>query len=286
MNSNYFGIENLVDKLRKLFFEHLKLYLPGIYQSIKEKISESKKCLEALGNDYIFLDKDDRGSHLNFINQLVNKFCENYERTFAGKSLEIEENKSVQTIKMSYYNFLANQSDPPSKKIHNSYITEMIIRSEGDRLSGFPEADVFHEILNTEYDNIKQEANQFYENVYQIVVKTTYNLIEKYFKRFPPLKVKMTEIITDFIDENYNKMKYICNSVIEMNISYLFIDEKDKFDEMVEEVLGIKEFNEKIQQEKDREKQGGKSSAVPPPMKYNRKDSEIEEIYLNVSKVK
>ena len=42
MNASYFGIENLVEKLKKLFFEHLKLYLPGIYKDLKEKIIETK----------------------------------------------------------------------------------------------------------------------------------------------------------------------------------------------------------------------------------------------------
>jgi hypothetical protein len=238
MTGNFFGIETLVDKLRKLFFDHLKLYLPGIYMNIKEKISECKKGLEALGSDHTNVFES-HGSQLNYLNQMINKFSENFERIFKGKCMDIEENATAHMIKLQYFNFLVELNYQPSKKLHKSYITEMLARSEGDRLSGFPEADVLNEILNSEYDNIKAEVSKFYENILETVNKTVGLSIEKYFKRFPALKSRVVEMVSEYIDMSFSKTKYICNAIVEMNMAYMYVDESGKFEECLKQVLGI-----------------------------------------------
>lgn len=277
MSGNYFGIETLVDKLRKLFFDHLKLYLPGIYTNIKEKIHESKKCLEALGSDYNNM-LESHGSQLNFLNQMVNKFSENFERVFKGKCHDLEENTTAHSIKIQYYDFLQSLNYEPSKKIHKTYITEMLARSEGDRLSGFPEADVFHEILNSEYDNIKSEVNIFYEKILETVNKTVNSTIEKYFKRFPPLKVKILEMVNEYIDASFSKTKYICNSIVEMNMAYLYVDEKGKFEECLKQVLGIQENN----QVQGQHSNNNMRNSISKNQNIVRKESEVMEAYYDV----
>lgn len=240
MNTAYFGIENLVDKLRKLFFEHLKLYLPGIYRSIKEKITECKQVLDSLGSDYTML-MGNHGNILSYLNQVINTFAEHYERIFSGKSTNLEENTISFTIRNHYFEFLEKVNYQPSKKIHHTFIAGMLNRAEGIKLSGFPEVDVFQELLNYEYDNIKGEIQLFYDSIYDIVMKTTLQNIDKYFKRFPQLKAKITEIIVSYIEESFKKTKYICNSIVEMNFSYLYIDENGKFQETLKKILGIKD---------------------------------------------
>ena len=226
MNLSYFGIENLVDKLRRLFFDHLKLYLPGIYASLKDKISESKKCLDELGaNDMNTLLAS--GNDMTYLNSLVNNFSKNVEDIFLGKSYEIEENKTAHVLKLLYYEFLENINKKPSEKIHNKYIIEIIVRSEGDRLSGFPESGVFYEILNEEYDMIKNEIQIFYEKIFEESMKAINKTTDKYFKHFPQLKEKMHELIVEFINKHFGNSKYICDSIAKMNMDYMYIDEND-----------------------------------------------------------
>jgi hypothetical protein len=252
MKTEYFGIENLVDRLRKLFFEHLTNFLPGIYSSLREKISESRKFLEELGPDYgVFTNN--HSSQLNIINQIVNKFCENYEKIFKGKSLDINENKTSYTIKSTYNDFLIDLMKPPSERIHKSFIIDRLMKSEGDRISGFPESDVFNELLDNEYIIIEKEINDFYDRIYEIISNITQSSIEKYFRRYPPLQHKISEMVNEFIQEKFEKTKYICNSIYEMNISYLYIDETGQFEDTLKNILGIKEevANEKDVKDKD-----------------------------------
>lgn len=298
MTGNYFGIETLVDKLRRLFFDHLKLFLPGIYNSIKEKIHECRKTLDELGSDMIQLLDSGHGNQLNYLNQLANKFCENFEKIFIGKSTDSQENTTSHNIKIMYYNLLGELDVPPSKKIHKSFISEMLIRSEGDRISGFPEADVCHEILNTEYDNIQLEVQSFYEKIYEIVCLTANNTIEKHFKRFPPLRIKMTEIVMEYIDEKFANTKYLCNCIVSMNMNYIYIDEKGKFEETLKSILGLEDKKDQQQvqgqgqaQSKTENLQNKDTKTEPkvtttnnskpqPPKEYTKK--ETEEFYIEV----
>lgn len=226
MPPGYFGIENLVEKLRKLFFEHLKLFLPGIYSDLKEKINDCQKNLDALGTDYmIYGDPDNK---MQFLNQIISKFGENVEDIFNGKSKDISENITAHRIKLSYYEFLENISDSylPSDSTKNHEIIDIVKKTEGDRLSGFPEADVIYALLEKDFEKIKQEQLLLYDRIYEFSTSTVKTLLEKYFCRFPQLKQKLDEIVMEFVDRHYTKTKEICDCISLMNLEYLYIDEK------------------------------------------------------------
>jgi len=288
MNSSLFGIEHLVEKLRKLFFEHLKLFLPGIYQNLKSKISECKKCLDELGsNDVAMLALS--GNQLSFLNDLINKYTHNVEMVFAGKSTDMEENKISHLLKIMYYEFLENLKEKPSEKIHNTYIMQIIIRSEGDRLSGFPESSVFHEILSEEYDIIKEDISLFYDKIYSMTSKSINNVMEKYFKFFPQLKVRIEELTNKFLEKSFADSKYLCDSIAKANMEYLYIDERGAFKDLLNQILNVRpskkdkkstdsdksdddtEKEKKVKEDLDKEKQKKELS--------NKKPSEINEDY-------
>lgn len=268
MNSSYFGIENLVEKLRRMFFEHLKLFLPGIYFNLKEKIQDCKKNLEALGSNEL-MNMLSSGSILSYLNSVINKFSENVEKAFLGKSHDLAENKSAHQIKLLYYQFLEEINKKPSQSIHNSYISEVLVRSEGDRLSGFPEATIFYEILSDQYENIKSETQTFYEKIYEEVTSTINIIILKYFKHFPPLKNKMSESIMEFVDQAFTKSKHICDSISQMNMDYLYIDENE-FEINLMNILNLgKEVKEVKDQKSSKEKD--------KPVEKQKSDAELVE---------
>jgi len=247
MTSSCFGIENLIDKLRKIFFEHLKMFLPDIYQSLKNKIQECKKCLEELGaNDFQLLAS---GNQFSFLNDLINRFCHNVEIAFSGKSQDLEDNKASHNLKIMYYEFLADIQRKPSENLHNSYISEIIVRSEGDRLSGFPESTVFQEILSLDFDIIKEEVQSFYDQIYSISIKTILNIMEKYFKFFPQLKTKMEDLVMEFVNKSFNDTKYISDSICKMNMEYLYIDDNENFRQILNGIIKELSLNEDDEEE-------------------------------------
>lgn len=271
MSSSYFGIENLIEKLRKIFYEHLKLFLPDIYQSLKNKIQECKKCLEELGsNDFQLLSS---GNEFSFLNDLINRFCHNVEISFNGKSQDLEENKTSHKLKIMYYEFLEKVQKKPSENLHNSYISEIIVRSEGDRLSGFPESTVFQEILSLDFDIIKEEVQVFYDEIYSISVKAILNIMDKYFKFFPQLKTKMEDLVMEFINKSFNDSKYISESICKMNMEYLYIDDNENFRKILNGI--IKELS--INDEDEEEDLKGKKLTEEEMKKKKEREAKREE---------
>ena len=59
-------------------------------------------------------------------------------------------------------------------------------------------------------------------------------------------------MVNEYIQERFVKAKYLCNSIYEMNISYLYIDETGKFEETLKNILGIKEEVANEKDSKDR----------------------------------
>ena len=106
MDFSYFGTENLVEKLRKIFFTHIKIFLPKIYSDLKLKIKECQENLDNLGSDYISYAYEN--NKMNYINQTIGKFSENIERFFSGKMPNLNDNLVSHRLKLHYCELLEN----------------------------------------------------------------------------------------------------------------------------------------------------------------------------------
>jgi len=104
MDQSLFGTDNLIEKLRVLFYQHLKLFLPTIYQNLQTKINECKQVLNDLGPDM----SSDNNMMMN-INSLINQFSDRLEHMFGGKLVEHNEELNIlRQIKLKYNELLQN----------------------------------------------------------------------------------------------------------------------------------------------------------------------------------
>jgi len=100
MNKSFFGIDTLIEKLKNLFYLHLKQFLPTIYNSLQEKKVECTKILESLG------DMSFHGNLVMTINTLILKFSSQVERIFSGKEIDNEKLNILPKIKEKFFDFL------------------------------------------------------------------------------------------------------------------------------------------------------------------------------------
>ena len=251
MSNYYFGIEYLVDKLRKLFFDHLKLYLPNIYTDLKEKIHDIQNQLDSLGTDYMAYSTYD--NKMNLLNQLINKFGENIENIFAGKSQDLVENTVSQSIKLTYFEFLENisQGKMPSEVIDNDQIIKIVQISEGHELTGFPQANVINLLLEDYFEKIQEEQKGLYEKIYEFGASAIKKQLDKLFLRFPHLYAKLDEIVTEYIERQYSKTKDICDAITTMNFEYLYMDESSNIYEDTLRNLIVTNVNNKESKDKN-----------------------------------
>ena len=199
--SEYFGIEVLVEKLKKLFFEHLKKFLPGIYSGLKDKIKECQIMLETFGHDYVNFHNE--CNKQTYITSLINQFCESVEKVFNSKMPKLEDNLLSHKLKSTNKNFLLKYiyDYNPSQNIDTSEIVRILIITEGISLSGFPESQVILSLLQDELNILRDELKEFLNEIYNISSTAIKNIITKIFSRFPKLNDRIEELMNIFIDE-------------------------------------------------------------------------------------
>ena len=66
-----------------------------------------------------------------------------------------------------------------------------------------------------------------FNNVFQYIDYLSGKILEKTFTRFPQAVNDMTDLVTNYLVEERDKTKYIVDSVVDMEINYLFTNDKE-----------------------------------------------------------
>jgi len=202
-----FGFDCLAEKMKKQLYKILIQGFPKIYEETKSKISDCQDEIQKFGNDYIYLQSESDSSKISYLNSLVSHFSDEIDCIFSGKltKLKSSENLTNSSMKKLYYEFLedykSNQSENlPSKSMTNEEIIHIIKVNEGDGLSGFPQSEVIHLVLEKEIIKLRNKVKEFSEEIINIIVSSIKSSIESQFCRFPPLLERIEEIINVFLE--------------------------------------------------------------------------------------
>jgi len=206
--NDYFGYDCLVDKFKKQLYKIKSQGFPKIYEETKNKISDYQDEIQKFGTDYIYLQNDLISSKISYLNTILSNFCDEIDCKFSGKLTKGKlnnENLTNSSLKKMYYEFLEdfknNQSaNLPSKSMSNEEIIHIIKVNEGDGLSGFPQAEVIHLVLEKELIKLRNKVKEFTDNVINIIISSVKIGIDSQFCRFPPLLERVEEIINSFLD--------------------------------------------------------------------------------------
>jgi hypothetical protein len=204
----YFGTDTLIEKLKVMFFEHLTTSLPNIYLELKQLIKNCQEELSKFGTDYILYSDD--SSKYQYITTLLTVFCDSIERLFSGKMSNINENLTNHKLKLIYKDFLQNYKAQISNNMKNEEIIKILRQTEGDRLSGFPEAEVVHALLDNDIENLRNEVKIFLDTTYEIVNSSVKEIASKSFCRFPIIQERIEELLHKFIEEVKYNLTYRC----------------------------------------------------------------------------
>ena len=143
-----------------------------------------------------------------------------------------------------YTDFLCAYLDlKPSTTFKNKEIIEIIQRSEGSTLSGFPSGDVIYALLDKQFEDLRNEINDYLDNIYTTVNQLFKNIINRYFARFPKALTSIEELIISYLDQEFNKSKKLQNDIAEMNFVYIYVDENsDQYKALIQNSLLKKGF--------------------------------------------
>ena len=241
--NDFFTFDVVAEKIIKWIYDtkEFKKNLVNAYNKLLERSKFVDSELQKFGSE--FLDFTSQSKDL-YLQSMMNVFCETVEKIFSGKC-EIEEyNLSNTKLNRIYTDFLGAYIEfKPSTTYKNKEIIEIIQRSEGSTLSGFPSGDVIYALLDKKFEDLRNELNDYLDNIYTTVNQLFKNIINRYFARFPKALTSIEELIISFLDQEFNKSKQLQNDIAEMNFVYIYVDENsDKYKALIQNSLLKKGF--------------------------------------------
>ena len=226
MPQGYLGTNVLIQKLTKIYFKIIRENLPRIIRAINDRMKTAEEELASLGNP---MPIDDAGK-MSLLWTMLNEYCEIFRNVLKGKY-----NKRVQflkeeggyKIKILYKKLLEDYTG--DYKATAGYTDENINYAltihEGDSIPGFPSVDAFTYLLKPQLEKLKEPIEECFTEVYQYIEFLSGKILERTFARFPQIINDMGDFINNFLIEVRHKTKYLVDSVVDMEINYLFTND-------------------------------------------------------------
>ena len=223
------GTDVLINKLTKIYFRIIRENLPRIIKSINERVKTAEEELQSLGQP---MPTDDAGK-MSLLWNMINEYCDIFRKVLAGKcnnkNLSFLDGEGGFKIKILYKKLLEEFTG--SYKATAGYTDENINYAltihEGDSIPGFPSVDAFIYLLRPQLEKLKDPIEECFQNVFQYLDFLSGKILEKTFTRFPQAINDLTDLVTNYLVEERDKTKYLIDSVVEMEINYLFTNDYD-----------------------------------------------------------
>ena len=225
----HFGTDVLINKLTKIYFRVIRENLPRIIKAINERVKTAEEELQSLGQP---MPTDDAGK-MSLLWNMINEYCDIFRKVLQGKchnkSLNFLEGEGGFKIKILYKKLLEEFTG--NYKATAGYTDENINYAltihEGDSIPGFPSVDAFIYLLRPQLEKLKDPIEECFQNVFQYLDFLSGKILEKTFIRFPQAINDMTDLVTNYLIEERDKTKYLIDSIVEMEINYLFTNDPD-----------------------------------------------------------
>ena len=187
MPTNIIGTDALIQKLTKIFYNHIKSVMPDIYQEVLSMITESEERLKELGTPL----PSSESEKTHFFWQVITQFCEAFKIQLTGKydmkaPPEANDASSALTIRQMYsglFSEFMNKKFHASMEYKDADIERAITQYEGDNLSGFPSIDAFIQLLQPQLERLKEPTLELLNNVYSFLEELAIRLINKQLQR-------------------------------------------------------------------------------------------------------
>ena len=229
MPQGYLGTDVLIQKLTKIYFKIIRENLPRIIKAINDRMKTAEEELSSLGNP---MPIDDAGK-MSLLWTMLNEYCDLFRNVLKGKydnkRLAFLKDEGGYKIKMLFKKLLNDYID--DYKATAAYTDENINYAltihEGDSIPGFPSVDAFTYLLKPQLEKLREPIEECFSEVYQYIDYLSGKILEKTFARFPQIINDMGDFINNFLIQEKDKTKYLVDSIVDMEINYLFTNDYD-----------------------------------------------------------
>ena len=225
--AGHLGTDVLINKLTKIYFRIIRENLPKIIKAINERLKQAEEELQSLGQP---MPTDDAGK-MSMLWNMINEYCDIFRNVLQGKytnkRLSFLDGEGGFKIKILYKKLLEEFTG--DYKATAGYTDENINYAltihEGDSIPGFPSVDAFIYLLRPQLEKLRDPIEECFQNVFQYLDFLSGKILEKTFTRFPQAVNDMTDLVTNYLIEERDKTKYLIDSVVDMEINYLFTND-------------------------------------------------------------
>jgi len=227
MAPGYTGTDVLIQKLTKILFRMIREALPTIVKAINDHIKLAEEDLGLLGQP---LPIDDVGK-LNLLWNMLSEYCETYKNVLKGKydskRMSYVKDEGGYKIKACFKDLLSDYTGEykATAQYTDDNISYALTIHEGDSIPGFPSIDAFYYLLRPELDKLREPIMECLVTVFQYLEMLSTKILEKSFQRFPRIIDDVNDFVTRFLNDERDKAKYIVDSIVEMEVSYLFTND-------------------------------------------------------------
>ena len=227
MPIGYLGTDILIQKLTKIYFKIIRENLPRIIKAINDRMKEAEEELSSLGNP---MPIDDAGK-MSLLWTMLNEYCDIFRNVLKGKydnkRLAFLKDEGGYKIKVLYKKLLNEFTN--DFKATAGYTDENINYAltihEGDSIPGFPSVDAFTYLLKPQLERLREPIEEMFNEIYQYIDFLSGKILEKTFARFPQIINDMGDFINNFLNNEKTKTKYLVDSIVDMEINYLFTND-------------------------------------------------------------
>ena len=225
--AGHLGTDVLINKLTKIYFRIIRENLPRIIKAINDRVKTAEEELQSLGQP---MPTDDAGK-MSMLWNMINEYCDIFRNVLQGKynnkRLSFLDGEGGFKIKILYKKLLENFTGDykATKGYTDENINYALTIHEGDSIPGFPSVDAFIYLLRPQLEKLRDPIEECFQSVFQYLDFLSGKILEKTFTRFPQAINDMTDLVTNYLIEERDKTKYLIDSVVDMEINYLFTND-------------------------------------------------------------
>ena len=227
--AGHLGTDVLINKLTKIYFRIIRENLPRIVKAINDRVKTAEEELAGLGQP---MPTDDAGK-MSLLWNMINEYCDIFRNVLQGKytnkRLAFLDGEGGFKIKILYKKLLEEFTGDykATKGYTDENIDYALTIHEGDSIPGFPSVDAFIYLLRPQLEKLKEPIEECFNEVFQYIDFLSGKILEKTFTRFPQAIDEMTDLVTNYLIEERDKTKYLVDSIVDMEINYLFTNDKE-----------------------------------------------------------
>ena len=227
--AGHLGTSVLINKLTKIYFKIIRENLPRIVKAINDRVKTAEEELAELGQP---MPTDDAGK-MSLLWNMINEYCDIFRKVLQGKfnnnRLNFLEGEGGFKIKILYKKLLEEFSGnyKATAGYKDEDINYALTIHEGDSIPGFPSVDAFIYLLRPQLEKLRDPIEECFTEVFQYIDFLSGKILEKTFTRFPQAINDMTDLVSNYLNEERDKAKYLIDSIVDMEINYLFTNDYD-----------------------------------------------------------